>query len=333
MKSIMSGLVILTLSFSTAFAADDKPQLKRLGIGEAAATKALGTTAGRTQQTESLNHLIDSLNQHFIVSFQATRKFDLVARSDLAKLLDEQNLPKGLIVAADGKSLPGAIKGLDYMVVTSVTDFKDQKEGLFIEGLGTRVDRRVVAATVVLKVYNTTTGSLLEAIDVPVSLDEKGAQRVPQQGFGNRAPDDSLLEAVATEISNESALRVLTLLFPVRVIGVTDDQVTLNRGEGTGLVEGQPWEVFAQGKEMVDPDTGASLGREEIKVGEVVIVSVLPKFSKAHIVGENRGIATGAVVRPKPAQFGEPGPGGRGGARDAAGQTGGRERTGVRGEN
>ena len=36
-----------------------------------------------------------------------------------------------------------------------------------------------------------------------------------------------------------------------------------------------------------------------MKVGEIVITDVLPKFSKARMIGDNRGIAVGDVVRQK----------------------------------
>ena len=42
-----------------------------------------------------------------------------------------------------------------------------------------------------------------------------------------------------------------------------------------------------------------SLGREEIRVGEFVVTDVLPQFSKGRVNGEDRGIAAGAVMRPK----------------------------------
>ena len=81
-------------------------------------------------------------------------------------------------------------------------------------------------------------------------------------------------------------------------MSVTDGVVTINRGEATGIAPNQVWEAFATGKELIDPDTGQSLGKEEIKVGEIVITDVLPKFSKGRVVGENRGIdGQGTIVR------------------------------------
>ena len=75
-----------------------------------------------------------------------------------------------------------------------------------------------------------------------------------------------------------------------------DKTVTVNRGEGSGVVADQVLRVFAVGKELIDPDTQEVLGKEEVEIGKVRITDVLPKFSKASIL-EDRGIAEGALLR------------------------------------
>jgi curli biogenesis system outer membrane secretion channel CsgG len=279
--------------------AQSKPTL---GVGDVNVTASLKDTAKKTGQDASLNRLVDSLGQQLLVAFQNTRKFDIIAHDDLKKLLDEQQVPRGVITDPSfAAALPGRIKALTYLMSVSVTDFADIKQGMKVEGTGILVQTRVVQAMIVLKIYDTTTGKALDALSVPIKLDEKGASRIPTEGFGNRASDDSLIESVAIALSQDSAQRLVDRIFPPRVVGVTDNQVTLNRGEGTGVAVGQHWAVYALGKDMIDPDTGESLGKEEIKVGEIVITDVLPKVSKGRLVGNNLGVESGAVVRPMPA--------------------------------
>jgi curli biogenesis system outer membrane secretion channel CsgG len=312
--SFLAAAVVALMG--TAAHAQDKPGLKTLGLSDPSATKSLKEAATKASQGDSLNRLLESLSEHMVVSFQDTRKFSVVARSDLAKLIDEQNLPKGLVVADDGKALAGKIKGLDYMVVTAVTDFNDQRTGVVIEGLGQRVDRRIIQATAVFKIYNVTTGALMQAVRVPVQQDTGGAvTRTPRSGSTTGGPGDGLVEGAATEMANRGAQQVLNILFPVKVVAVTGNQVTLNRGQGTDIAEGQLWDIFAVGEDLKDPDTGVSLGREEVKVGEIVIGAVLPTMTRGEIEGENRGIAPGAIARPRPARGGRDLPPVRGGAR------------------
>ncbi|HEY1686589.1 MAG TPA: CsgG/HfaB family protein [Tepidisphaeraceae bacterium] len=273
---------------------------KQVGIGEIKSTNSVRDLAARSEQSASLAHLIDSLNEHLIVTFQQTNKFDIIARSDLGVLLKEQRIPVDIIRdPSDLKELPSKIKGLDYLVLGVITDFKDAKSGMMIEGMGMRVDVRTVNVNLILKIYNTTTGVLMQAVNIPVSLTDRGTSRVPTQGFSNGAPDDSLLEQAVDQLSIQSVNKVVDIVYPAKVIAVTDNQVTINRGQGSGIAPNQIWEVFALGNEMIDPDTGASLGHEEVKIGEIQITDILPQFSKAMIVGENHGIDRGEIVRPK----------------------------------
>jgi hypothetical protein len=77
--------------------------------------------------------------------------------------------------------------------------------------------------------------------------------------------------------------------------------VIFTRGEGTGVELGQIWVVYGLGEELVDPDTGASLGRAELQVGKVRVTRIAPKFSEAEII-EDTGIDKGGLLRlPPPA--------------------------------
>ena len=69
--------------------------------------------------------------------------------------------------------------------------------------------------------------------------------------------------------------------YPVKVVDVEDSgQVLLNYGEGL-LVPGDVYALLQQGKEIIDPDTGAVLGHKENLIGFVQVSEVTPKYSKA----------------------------------------------------
>jgi len=53
------------------------------------------------------------------------------------------------------------------------------------------------------------------------------------------------------------------------------------------------------GEELIDPDTGLSLGSEETWVGILEVVEVLPKYSKARVVDGNvASLRRGDTCRP-----------------------------------
>jgi hypothetical protein len=66
-----------------------------------------------------------------------------------------------------------------------------------------------------------------------------------------------------------------------RVVKVTPEAVYLNLGAEEGARSGIELSVYREGEELVDPETGASLGKEKNFVGVIQIIFADKKFSKA----------------------------------------------------
>ena len=69
------------------------------------------------------------------------------------------------------------------------------------------------------------------------------------------------------------------------VVISTDDGIAINIGANKQLQEGDRLIAKSKGKELIDPETGLSLGSRTRKIGEVEIVEVQEKFSFAEPVG------------------------------------------------
>jgi hypothetical protein len=221
--------------------------------------------------------LIDALN--------GTRKFEIIARSDLDSLLEEG--------AFTGAGLQ--VGGSDYLLVPVIDDYQDLIERATFEGIGATAEKRKIRLGMVARIYDSTSGKLIESANF--QLDNKNVEKLLATSSRNGSFSDELLRKIAQEMGGKIANRVVDVIYPARVIALTGPQVTINRGDGTGIRVGQAWAVYALGEEMIDPDTGESLGQSEVKVGTVRIDRVSPKFSTGTI-SENYGVAKGFVVRP-----------------------------------
>lgn len=283
----------------------DAPGIKQLGITPVTATKSTRASCAKQDQEELLNRFTESMSEQLIDAFHNTRKFAVIARSDLKHMLDEQNIPQGGIIDPTDShaAAPGKIKGVDFLLVTTVDDFVNTSTGTYIESMGTVVGKRSARVSLVLKVYDSTGGKLLQSVSLPIQKELAGSERVTKGDTTGtpKAKDDSIVVALAAEAAQRTAMRVVDVVFPAKIISIAADVITVSRGEGAGIAKDEVWEVFALGNELKDPDTGEVLGREEAKVGEIVITDVLPKFSKARVLGENRGVDVGSIVRVKAA--------------------------------
>ena len=76
---------------------------------------------------------------------------------------------------------------------------------------------------------------------------------------------------------------IVESIYPIRIISASKTQAVLGQG-GKTIKIGDIYKIYQLGEKMIDPYTKESLGREEIEVGAVKILTVRPKFSDARIL-------------------------------------------------
>jgi len=291
-----TGLVLLSAMLLPLLAsAQDKATI---AISSIKPTPSVAEATQSVKRTE-LNRIIESLDSQLVDRVNATRKFDVVGRSDLGDVLKEQELGASGNVDAKTAAKVGKLAGAKYLLVATVDDFQDYVETATFEGTGRSASKRIFRMSIVGKVYDSTTGKLLESVNLQTGND---AFKAISSGANNSYADgnltDEMMVALARGMAERIANRLVDVIFPAKIIARRDNVVTFNRGEGTGLAVGDLFNVYAVGEEMIDPDTKESLGREEVKVGQVKVSEVNPKFSKAEILADPQSsIATGAVLR------------------------------------
>lgn len=303
MRRIQSLLSLLVLSLIALVARgqDGAVEKPRLAIRDIAPTQPVLDAARAQGQGDSLRQILAAADSQLIDAVTATRRFDIVARADLATVLKEQDIAEsGLIDPSDPQTARAfSMAGARYVATITVENFQEGvATAQFQGGLGeTTMERRTVQLQASLKIYDTTSGVLLDSASLVIE-DAEVRETLPGATQTGRLTN-SLLGTVATHLARDTANAIMDTLAPAKVLAYTMGQVTLNRGEGTGVAVGQFWRVFHAGQALVDPDTGEVLGSEEIPVGWVRITEVTPKFSKAQAV-EDMGIVNGSILRFSP---------------------------------
>ncbi|HUJ10572.1 MAG TPA: CsgG/HfaB family protein [Verrucomicrobiae bacterium] len=268
-----------------------------LGIAPVKSSPSLVESTKRDGKSIEMGQVVEALDGQLIDRINATRKFELVSRSDLKEIHAEQDYANSGNVDAKDKSRAQQFKeaGAKYLLVTTVDGFKDYSESSVVGETGQNATIRVLSLSTVAKIYDSTTAKLLESANFQIRKEQRLLSL--KRGNENSALSDDLLVGVARDMAEKVANRVADVIYPAKIISKIDKQVTINRGDGTGVAVDQIWNVYATGKELKDPDTGEILGVQEVLVGKVRVTSVLPKVSTADIVGEDTGIAEGAIVR------------------------------------
>jgi hypothetical protein len=282
---------ILMLLGWCAAAASLQAQRETIAVASVKVVPAVATKLSNARKTLSAEQMSQSLMEQFINSLNATRKFQVVVRSDLKDLITDDDKSRALN--------PDKQKGFNlaetkYLAVLTVDDYEDQTQRLEQKITNTTLTKRTIRLSLIAKIYETASGKLLESTSKSIASTD--AQQTLNEASNDSEVTDSLVRTVVKDSADWAATQVADVIFPVKIIAKTDKTVTVNRGEGSGIAVDQVWRVFAVGKEMIDPDTKEVLGREEVEIGKVRIADVLPKFSRATVL-EDRGIAEGAVLR------------------------------------
>ena len=293
---VLGSCLLLALSAQTVLA-----QKSTMAVRGFQATPAVRDAASATGTVNALDQILQGAQIQLESAVQSGGKFDIVARQDLDSILKEQDLADSGLVdrLSPGAARSLALAGARYLAVLTVDGFQDVTDTTVLQKqLGpTRAERRSIQLSGVVKVFDTTTGAMLAS--APLKVDKSQFDEIIPGVERTGRKTQALLATVASMLASDSSLSITDAVFPPKVIAYTAGQITFNRVKSSGVSAGQIWEVMLAGQELLDPDTGASLGREQLSVGWARVIDAGERFSRAQAIVDN-GISRGAIMKLRP---------------------------------
>jgi len=237
-------------------------------------------------------------------------KYTVIERSALDKLMQEQKLGMTGMVTQQSAAQVGKLLGVQVAIIGSVTEFGHSKGGTggTIKNLRIGVSKQAATVAVDVRFIDVNTGEILLAENIRKQKSKSGLSLgTPKFSFNNRNKFDQSIVGKATR---EAIVGIMKLLdkqsiipakFEGKVIKVSGGQVYINRGAQAGVKNGDVFVIYAKGEELIDPDTGLSLGSEDTKIGSIKVNNNSVGGGKASIcvVIRGSGFARGNLVRKK----------------------------------
>ncbi|HAH66913.1 MAG TPA: hypothetical protein DCL68_00085 [Gammaproteobacteria bacterium] len=215
-------------------------------------------------------------------------RFRVYERNKLEQVLREQGLQESL----SGNNTQIKIDGVDYLVYGAITDMSSEAKEFTTGGFATiKVTNRF---GVDIKIVDALSGEIRRAESI-VAVVETGSG-VATKGFSNVEVDGNGLVEAQRIVAKRSAALLAESIFPIRVVDIYDDEIYLNYGDSI-LSVGDRLKVIQEGREIIDQDTGLSLGSRQKTLGEIEIVSTDANLSIAKITKEDGDFTIGLVAK------------------------------------
>lgn len=235
-------------------------------------------------------------------------KYTVIERQEIQSLMDEQNLGMSGRVTEQSAAQIGKLLGVELAVVGAVTEFGQTKGGTggSFGGIGIGVKKQKATVAVDVRFINTSTGEIIAAENVRKEESSSGLKiSTPEFGFDNRNDFDNSLVGKATRAAVDDIVAMIesqmqALPWEGKIILVQGTTLYMKPGSDSGVNVGDTFAVYSEGQELIDPDTGLSLGSEETKIGTIEVTSLVSGGKAAKAVAKmGSGFKKGDLVRLK----------------------------------
>ncbi len=241
-----------------------------------------GSTANTSEKAKLHSPIF---TDNLISRLSQTRRFELIDRQEVDQLLNEQ-LAQALAEQKDLASAMGSLKGADYLIYGNLASISEKTVKTRLPGSSRVLEQRKGQASGNMRIVDVKSGTVIASRSIRVEA------LLPL-----RASESEIIATLADSYSERVVLMLMEALYPIKIAHVSSSgQVYINRGSDGGLQVGEMLKVYAMGADIIDPDTGVKLGKEETYLGKVVVTEVEAARSKGDII-EGSEIKRGHLLK------------------------------------
>ncbi|MDI6739827.1 MAG: CsgG/HfaB family protein [Candidatus Edwardsbacteria bacterium] len=300
MKRIMITLVALSLILAAAAAAQETAAPAKSGGG---LKKRIAVMDFEDKTGHGGWHIGSGMADMLTTALVKSGKFMVIERQQIEKVMQEQAMGQTGAITAQSAAQVGKVLGVELMVMGSVNEFGEKESsvggniggrlgGGMLGGLNrVGVNTKTARVGTDIRLVNTSTGEIVAAEGIAEEESKKGVDvGTDDFSFSNDASFDNTLAGKATRKVVNKVVELITMSMAKvpwagKILLINPDKtVMIKPGAQGGVKVGDVFTVYAVGEEVIDPETGLSLGAEETKAGAIEVIDVKDQFAKAKIV-------------------------------------------------
>jgi curli biogenesis system outer membrane secretion channel CsgG len=189
----------------------------------------------------------------------------------------------------------GKMLGADLLLVGTIETAGLETVTQTVQASGYSFSRSYAGMSVATRLLDVESGAITWAETHRIGFDNSQLSRM----FPGGVPDASgTLIALLESMTGTLVQRVVESVAPIKVALIDGDTLWLNRGSGR-LEAGMRLQIRGGGQDVIDPDTGESLGQAERTIAVIEVVSVDSKKSQCRLIeGRAEELRIGQIARP-----------------------------------
>ena len=299
---VVAFCALETDSVKTSAAVPAKAEKATVAVGKIRESEELAKSIANANATVSFNRIRQALTDNIAAAIQSTRKLTVIPLADIDICIEA--VESGSLTLAeeivDQEDVDAAFKAVDYMISVSVDDYQDSRKKKYFKSLGKEVEIRKIRLGGVVNFIEGRTATLSESRRFTVEKEIRlGNDKTLESEGGSET--EQIFIPLATDFCRKFAFDLSDKLFPPKIIAVDKKGVlTINKGRDTDIYKGQIYEIYEEGEEITDPDTGEVLGVQGAFAGTAKVTHCFPKYSRLKVVSreEDTEIGVGCTARP-----------------------------------
>lgn len=249
----------------------------------------------------------ERMTEMVITELMATNRFIVVERGALDEVLDEQDLGDSGRVRQETAAKIGEVLGAQVLVKGAITEFIEKESGgaggILVSGIGIGGKTSTGHVAMDMRLIDATTGQILQSHRAEGKIKSSGLGGIAffkGIAFGGTSFKKTAL-GKAVRASVADAVRFVVdhmeeQVWQGRIVKVDGSKVYINAGTNMNINNDMVFTVFSKGEELIDPETGLSLGSALTRSGTIRVTQISEKFSVAQTI-EGSGFKRGDVIK------------------------------------
>jgi hypothetical protein len=250
------------------------------------------------RELASQARLGEQFSQYLTTMLASNDKFTVLDRDTQAAILKEKQILLSSDAPLEEKVRLGEALGADYMLVGTVPQLQIIVDEKYNPVISATARRFTAILEVEYRLLVGPTRQVSASDQLRIKLEDAQVKALMEKWESDNIDYAEMEQNLVARAAAQIADMAGDYLYPIRVAAVKEGgMLILNQGQKR-LAEGDVLEIHQSGADVIDPETGKSLGKEVAMMLTARVTKTMPRFSYAALAqGVTSDSLAGAVCR------------------------------------